>query len=61
MLAALVHVTGLQSVLVGDLPRARVEERLRHLSAAALDGEFREVAVAVDRAMAVITYGPTRR
>ncbi len=61
MLAALMTVTGLQGVLVGDVHRPRVEERLGRLSRTAMDGEFREVAVAVDRAMAMITYGPTRR
>jgi hypothetical protein len=61
MLAALMAVTGLQGILAGDGNRARVEERLGRLGHAAMDGEFREVAEAVDRAMAMITYGPTRR
>ena len=61
MLAALMTVTGLDAVLVGDIHRSRVEERLGRLGRPAMDGEFREVAVSVDRAMAVITYGPTRR
>ncbi|GAA2640154.1 GPP34 family phosphoprotein [Paractinoplanes durhamensis] len=58
MLAALMTVTGLHSVLVEDGNRARVEERLGQV---ALDGDFGEVASAVDRSIALITYGPTRR
>jgi hypothetical protein len=61
MLAALMSVTGLQTVLVGEVSRSRVEERMDELANVAADGEFHQVAVAVDRAMAMITYGPTRR
>jgi hypothetical protein len=60
MLAALISVTGLQSAFVGDLQRSRVDERMGRLGRAAAN-EFREVVAAVDRAVAVITYGPARR
>jgi len=61
ILAALISVTSLHGVLVGELSRARVEERLGQLAREALRGDFRDIAIAVDSAMAMITYGPTRR
>jgi hypothetical protein len=61
LLAALVNCTGLQTVFAGEFARGRVAERLAQISDYYLAPNLRTVVDAVDSAMALITYGPTRR